>query len=57
MKTNIDGKEYSEIEIEKIVVDGKELFGAIIYPNDTDRKDNLNITIHAKEKSHSNEES
>lgn len=47
--TNIDGQQYSEIELEKIVVDDKEQQGLFLTPEQTKDKSTINVTLFAKD--------
>lgn len=47
--TNIDGQQYSEIELEKIVVDDKEQQGLVLTPEQTKGKSTINVTLFAKD--------
>ncbi|MFA9376169.1 MAG: hypothetical protein ACERKZ_05370 [Lachnotalea sp.] len=45
----IEDKEYREVEINKIVINGKEKMGNIISAKDTKDKQELNVTVYTKD--------
>lgn len=47
----IDNKDYKEVKIKKMVVDGKEQDGNMIYAKDTKDKQQLYVTIYTEESS------
>ena len=53
----IDNKDYKEMVISKMVIDGKEQSGNMIRAEDTMEKQQLNVTIYAQTQAGENAES
>lgn len=48
MKKIIDGQEYNEVEIEKLIINGKEQDGFVISAEQTKGISELNVTLQTK---------